>query len=472
LTSEAQEEMIDKLENMIATTMAQMKIPGLSLALIKDDQVIYARGFGARNLKENIPSTPNTLYGVGSVTKSFTALGIMQLAEKGKLDLQDPVSKYVPFKLGLEGHPIKIHHLLSHSSGLPAVGASTLPLRFGMEHSWIPMSSWEDFYLHVNGAQEEIAAEPGKRFFYNNSCYTILGKIIEELSGMKYEEYVKEMILKPLKMDRSTFVKEEFEKEEDIMSSYLIRPKEGKVSVEDTDFPFYRFVYAPGGLMSSVMELSNYLIANMNGGVFEGTKILDSSMMEEMHKIQIETDIFKDIYGMKDGGRSGYGYGWIIDEDFHGHKLVSHGGNIGVASAHLAFIPDLKIGIAAAENAGQGPVPIFTGALIAMMGKDPEKEIPLFEVRKRLGKLTGKYATYKNISKGSVVEKNGLLYLESKEGDVETSYPLIPETPTMENYRFHVVPLPGGRIPVEFTVDESGKVDMYLERNRYHRIGD
>jgi len=126
--------MIDKLENMIATTMAQMKIPGLSLALIKDDRVIYARGFGARNLRENIPSTTNTLYGVGSVTKSFTALGIMQLAEQGKLDVQDPVSKYVPFKLGLEAHPIKIHHLLSHSSGLPAVGASTLPLRFGMEH--------------------------------------------------------------------------------------------------------------------------------------------------------------------------------------------------------------------------------------------------------------------------------------------------------------------------------------------------
>jgi len=177
MSYELPEDFKEKFENMIATAMAGMRIPACSVAMVKDDQVIYARGFGARNIKENLPATQDTLYGIGSCTKSFTALAIMQLAEQGKLDVQDPVSKHLPFKLGSEENPIKIHHLLSMSSGIPNLGVAELLIYkyTGADEKWVPMSSMEDLFLHVNGAKEEVAAEPGKRMFYFNTGYTLLG---------------------------------------------------------------------------------------------------------------------------------------------------------------------------------------------------------------------------------------------------------------------------------------------------------
>lgn len=464
------EEAKEKLENMIANVMAQACIPGLSIAVVKDSKVIYARGFGARNIKENLPATPNTLFGIGSCTKSFTAMAILQLVEKGKLDIDDPVNKYVPFKLGSRGNPITLHHLLTHSSGIPDLGvAEVLISRMtGIDEKWVPLASLEDFLLHINGASKEVAAEPGKRFFYFNSGYTLLGEIIEKVTKTPYEEYIRENILKPLKMERSTFLKEEFEKDPDIMTPYLVETKNGTVTVTPSRHPFHKFIYAPGGLLSSAAELSNYLVANMNNGAFEEARILDSSLLQEMQRIHIETEMFRSYYGSY--GREGYGYGWTIAEDFFGYKLVAHGGSTGVSSANLAFIPELKIGVAEASNIGRIPPPIVLGILAIFMGKDPEKEIPLFQIEKKLNMLTGVYESYKGIVKLSVVKKGAMLYLESKEKLMEISLPLIPENDKIENLKFYVIWTPGERTPVEFIIDSSGKIDLYIERHRLHKV--
>lgn len=473
MSSELPEDFKEKFENQIATAMAQAHVPGLSVALVKDDRVIYARGFGARNLKDNLPATPQTLYGVGSTTKSFTALAIMQLVEQGKLNVKDPVKKHIPrFKIGNEEPPITVHNLLSHSSGIPNLGVAEILISraTGMEEKYIPISSLDDFLLHISCAKAEVAAEPSKRFFYFNSGYTLLGEIVERVSKMKYEDYIKEKILKPLTMNRSTFLKEDFDKDSDVMTPYFVQTKEGTVTVTATRTPFHKFVYAPGGLLSSVMELTNYLVANMKGGVFQDTRILDASLLEEMHKIQVETEMWlSSMYG--DYGREGYGYGWIIAEDFLGHKLVTHGGSTGVSSAHFSFVPDLKIGVIEAANAGGGPDPVLLGALAFLMGKDPEKEIPFFEIEKKLGMLAGVYETYKGIHRISIVRKGPMLYLESKEKLMEMSVPLIPETQKIENFKFYIFSAPSRKMPVEFVVDSSGKIDLYIERNRLHKIG-
>ncbi|HVP93019.1 MAG TPA: serine hydrolase domain-containing protein, partial [Acidobacteriota bacterium] len=206
-------EFAEKLERFVTESMQQDHVPGLSLAIVEDDHVVYARGFGARRLKDNAPATPDTLYGVGSCTKSFTALAIMQLAEQGKLTVKDPVRKHLPeFKVGKEETPITIHNLLTHSSGIPDLGAADVEISrlMGLSEKWVPFSSFEDLLLHVNDAKEEVAAEPGNRFFYLNEGYELLGIIIERVSGMRYESYVREKILEPLNMNRSTFLKEEF----------------------------------------------------------------------------------------------------------------------------------------------------------------------------------------------------------------------------------------------------------------------
>lgn len=473
MSSEFSESFKEKFENMIVEAMKESHIPGFSVAFVKEGQILYARGFGARNLKDNLPATPDTLYGIGSCTKSFTALAIMQLVEQEKLAVKDLVSKYLPFKLGSEENPIRIHHLLTMSSGIPSLGVAELVIgkvSESMEEKWIPMSSFQDLMLHINGAKEEIVAEPGKRYFYMNTGFTLLGEIVERISMMPYEQYIKEKILMPLEMKRSTFLEGEFEKDTDAMTAYRAQKKEGELKVIPSRHPFHKFVYPPGGLLSSVMELTNYLFANINCGAFEGTRLLDTSLMNEMHKVQFETEMFRNIYGTKTEGKAGYGYGWGIIEDFLGHKLVAHGGSTGISSAELAFVPDLKIGFVAAANVGVLPRPVLMSALAFLMGKDPEKELPYFEIKTKLDLLTGEYEFYKGIHKLSVVRKGGLLYLESKDPGMELNEPLIPETVKIENYKFYIYGL-GTKMLVEFDVAESGKIDLYLERNRFHKMG-
>jgi len=470
MSSELPDEFVGGFEAKVATAMKGMHIPGMSVAIVRDGGIVYARGFGARNLEKNLPATPDTLYGICSCTKSFTALAIMQLFEQGKLDVQDPVGKHLPFKLGSKENPIRIHHLLSMSSGIPNLGLAEVLLgrAFGVEEKWVPASSFDDLMLHVNSAKGEIAAEPGVRYFYFNTGFTLLGEIVARVSKKPYEQYIGEGILKPLKMNRSTFLEEEFEKDLDIMTAYRTQEEAGEAKAVPTRHPFDKFIYATGGLLGSVRELTNYLLANINGGIFQDTRILDASLMEEMHKVQLEVEAFRDTFG--DYGKIGYGYGWFVADDFLGHRIVMHGGSTGVSSAQLMFIPDLKIGIAAAANAGQAPMPVLTGALMALMGKDPEKEIPDFEIEKKLGMLAGEYETYRGVNKVSVKKKGSLLYVESEMWGTKTSYPLIPETDKIEDYKFHTISGPGKKALVEFVIDPSGKIDLYMDRNRFHKI--
>jgi len=457
------EEAKEKLEGYIVAAMAEAHVPGLSIALVKDGRVVYAKGFGARNREVNAPATPQTLYGIGSCTKSFTALAIMQLVEQGKLDLQDPVKKYLPLRLGKEEMPIRIHHLLSHSSGAPNDGMAEILIRrmTGMDDYWIPMTSFDDYMLHVNGAAGEVAAEPSKRYFYYNSGFTLLGEVVERVSGVTYENYVREKILKPLGMSRSTFLKEGSEKDSDIMTAYW-KNKDGTLTA--TVHPFHKFVYAPGGLLSSVTELTSYLIMNMDGGTFEGKKLVEASSLEQMHKSYIET-------GTGFWGKQGYGYGWSITDGFLGYKLVQHGGSTGVSSAFLGFMPDQKVGVALAANTGAyGSAAMTLGALALLLGKDPEKELPFLEIEKRLKQLEGNYESYRGVRRLSVVRKGPMLYLEEKTKLTEMSVPLIPESEKMKKLKFHIYSGVGVKMPVEFVVDSKGLIDMYLERWRLHKV--
>jgi len=389
----------------------------------------------------------------------------MQLAQQGKLNLKDPVKKHLPeFNLGKEENPITIHNLLTHSSGIPDLGGADVEIvRFlGIDEKWVPFSSVEDLILHVNGARDEVAAEPGNRFFYLNEGYELLGMIIERVSQIQYDHYVRDMILRPLKMHRSTFLREEFEKDSDVMTPYFMEKKEGAVVA--APFPLSRLSYADGGLVGSVMELTNYLIANMNHGVFEDIKLLDSGLMQEMHRPHVQAN-FATLFG-----KGWYGYGWHMEDEFFGHMLIGHSGSTGVSSANVSFLPDLNMGVVYACNVGSAEsvslIPYVVLSLL--MGRDPLKEIPVFEIEKKMAMLVGEYAGYKGIVKISVVRKGGLLFVEVKEKLAEQSLALIPESDKLENLKFYV-PMAGTRMAAEFVVDASGKVDLYIERYRFHK---
>lgn len=461
----------EKFESMVTSAMADMHIPGMSIALVEDSEILYARGFGARNLEENLPATTETLYGIGSCTKSFTATAIMQLMEDDKLLIADPITKYLPVRWNDDDDPITIHHLLSMSSGMPNLGVASILIGrlTGQDtEKTFPMSSFDDLLVHLNGAKDELATDPGKRYFYFNSGYTLLGEIVARVTKLPYARYIREKILDPLGMKRSTFLQEQFEQETDRMTPYVTQQKDGEVKLTPTNHPFNKLIFAPGGLLSSVTELSNYLSTQIGGGVFEGEKLLDASLMNEMHKIQFETEFFRHYIG--DYGKMGYGYGWMVASDFHGHKLVMHGGSTGVSSAQLMFLPELKIGLAATANVGQVPIPVLQAALVMLLGKDPEREIPDFTIQKKMDLLTGEYAIYKGIVTVSVVQKGAMLYLEGELGGQKMSVPLIPEGDLLDDLKFYIIQEPGKKLPIEFDVADEGKIDLYVERNRFHKI--
>ncbi len=200
----------EDIEEFILSKIRESRLPGLSVGIIKGDELVYAKGFGFRDIDKGLPATPRTIYGIGSITKSFTALAILKLAEEGKLSLEDPVDRYVQVKLNPLG-VVTIHHLLTHSSGLPALGYAEAYINgvLGLDSNWLPLATPEDVLSFMRNAADWVVARPGEKFFYLNEGYVMLGLIIRKISGIPYEDFVREKILKPLGMDRTYFKADE-----------------------------------------------------------------------------------------------------------------------------------------------------------------------------------------------------------------------------------------------------------------------
>jgi len=458
------------IEENIPLYMERARMPGFSIAVVKDGETIYAEGFGLRDTQKVLPAAPDTLYGIGSITKSFVAIGIMQLVEAGEISLDDPVSKHIPFELGLPDEPITIHHLLTHSLGIPSLATSTVAISRGLGlDTGVPLGSADDFYRLVNGAEDEIVAEPGERFFYHNAAWRMLGAIIQEKSGVPFHRYLKKYVIDPLGMQRTTLSLTAFQSDPDHILPHL---KVGD-EVEASRFPYpnpgdnpeFSFITAAGGIVSSVNEMTRYLNAQIYKGKIGSGRLASEESFDEMQQLHIHRP---DRYY----GEYGYGYGLAITPDFLGHELIGHGGSIAVSTAYMAFVPDMKAGVVMMGNtSGMDYATIAESVLAILMGKDPAEEIPGLYIRERMKRLTGSYEVYRGLERLKVVSKGGLLYLEVKSPRTErtTLTPLIPEDPTLASMDFCVL-RNGLKSPVEFVTREDGTIDLFIGRYCYHKV--
>lgn len=452
---------VARLESFIMEKMSKTRIPGLSIAVVEKDRVVYSKGFGYRDVENGLRATPATLYGIGSVTKSFTALAIMRLVEQGKLSLDDPVHKYLPqFEIRPFGEPIRIVHLLSHSSGIPALAyAEALIDRIvGNEPAWSPIVGCDDVIAFMRRAGEWVEARPGEKFFYLNEGYVLLGCVVEKVSGMSYEDFVKREILEPLEMRRSFFKKEEVEKDPDVAAPYAV-DKEGRWV--RSRFPYG--VTADGGLISNVLDLSNYISMYLGRGVFKGREVFSRSSIEEVEKprIKLPYEVF--------GGES-YALGWRVVPNFLGYRLVNHGGSVLVYTAYVGYVPEAGVGVAVLQNVAAYP-PSYIGmyALALALGKDPERELPFIKMDRVFDRLVGVYETYMGTMKLEVVRRGDTLYIERRGRLSQMSIPLILEELDEENPRFSVQS-GTARIPVEFRI-RDGSVEMIYERYKLRKVG-
>jgi CubicO group peptidase (beta-lactamase class C family) len=482
-----------RIERFVRDWLADEKLPGASLAIARGDEVIYANGFGSRDLAENRPATGDTLYGIGSITKSFAALAVLQLQEAGELDVNDSATDYLEIDLPEE---IEIHHLLTHSSGLPSLGVSEALIvrQAGIAELGLPLGDGEDFHAHVEDGLGEIAADPGERFMYCNTGYTLLGEAIEGITGQSFGEYVETEILAPLGMERSTFDGEAYAADDDSATPYWMDSEgeegDGRVgggagsrgrgaggqgrgagsrgrgigdgsaesaAPEPTELPVRDLSKAPGGLKSSVRELARYLACQRDGGELDDTRLASPAAFEQMHAGHVETD-------------SGpYGYGWrrheVADE-----TVVGHGGSIGVSTAFAGFTPGDEWSVVVLCNgaADPGPKSVALGVFAALLGGEPA-DAPTFARQERIDDLTGTYESYRAIRTAEVSENGGTLEFGFTDPFGEGVSPLIPVDDSLEDPEFYQLSSSGERQTVEFDVSDDG-TDLYVDRWRLRKV--
>jgi len=450
-----------RLEEFIFAKMSETKLPGLSAAVVKGNEVIWTKAFGFRDLERGLAATPHTLYGIGSVTKSFTALSIMQLAEQGKLNVDDPVDRYVSINIRPGGEAIRISHLMSHSSGIPALAYAEAVIRgaTGAGENWFPIASCPDLLTFMADAQDWTIARPRERWFYLNEGYALLGYIIEKCSGIPYEEYVTKYVLAPLGMERSFFSKVEVEKDQDAATPYIITNKgERKPSTYS-----YGGISADGALISSVLDLSRYVAMYLRWGESSSTRLLSHKSVETMETPQIP------LPHQGPFGQGSYGYGLSIAPDFLGHKLVGHGGSVLVATAYIGFIPQQGVGIVLLAN-GSGYLLSQLGmyGLSILLSRNPE-ELPFVQMERSLTELVGTYETYKGTTMVQVKRMGDFLAIETKDKYNSSLVPLVPEKINGKTKTFYTLSS-GAKLPVEFQVEE-GRINLIYERYLLRKTG-
>ncbi len=447
-----------QLEKFVFEKITQTKLPGLSMALIKGDEVVWSRGFGYRDVERGLPATDRTLYSIGSVTKSFTCLAIMQLAEQGKLSVDDPIEKYMPFDIKPGGETVCIKHFMSHTSGIPALAYAEQLISgaIGATDDWLPIAGAADMLAFMQGAEDWTWTKPGERWFYFNEGYVLLGEIITQVSGIPFEDYVTQHILAPLGMTRSLFAKSDVEADGDVAVPYVNWAEKGRTP----GAYIYGGVSAAGGVISNVLDLAKY--ANMY--LKNGQNLAKESSIAEMIQPRVKTPVVNSPFG-----EEGYGYGWGIKSDFLGHTLINHGGSVGVATAYLAYIPEENVAVAVLTNgSGYGTGQFAMYGLALLLGQDPEA-LPFVRLERQMMELEGVYQTYKNTMRFEIRRAGDLLMLTEKDKFGSNSVTLLPESLEQEKRSFYVLNN-GMKVYADFYMSDKGTQLIY-ERYLLRKTG-
>lgn len=282
--------------------------PGVSAIVTIDGNTVFRKAYGAANIEHNIALQPDMSLRIGSITKQFTAAAIMLLAEQGKLSVTDNINKYLP-GLPAQGADITIENLLTHTSGIK--NYTEMPKHAETRRSEMTVTQMMAFFQN-----EPLAFRPGERFAYSNSGYFLLGAIIEQVSNMKYADFMEKNIFAPLQLQH-TF----YDSNERLLPRRVDGYTNTRHGMEHAQFLSLSHPFAAGALRSSVDDLARW-----NAAIVAG-KLLKPESWKRMTT----------PYALTSGKSSGYGYGWFIHK-IRGSNAIEHGGDInGFAGQTLRF---------------------------------------------------------------------------------------------------------------------------------------
>ena len=344
---------VAELEPEIQRTLLAGNIPSASIALVSNDRVIWSDAYGYSNLWARTPATTNTVYLIGSTFKTMSTVALLQQMEQGKFKLDDPVNTYLTdFKIQGEDpqHPITFRHLFTHTSSLAG--------DFGAFPVWgdtVP-PSLED-YLRKS---LKVTKPPLTKVEYSNTAYTLIGYLVQKISGVPYKQYIQEHIFTPLEMSSTAFEPRP-DMDERLAIPYVVDQKTGgqvgAVRVKASVWP-------AGIVYGTVLNQANWLIVNLNGGVFKGKRLISEDTLNQMFTRQY--DQFKGgVEGIWGNETAGFGLTWWAQMR-DGDRYFAHSGSVAGCTAFLLGNRDRKLGFAILTNGNRAHPHLFKLADKAM----------------------------------------------------------------------------------------------------------
>lgn len=365
----------DRVRSSIRKQLVEHQVPSIAVAVARDGEILWEEGFGWADRENQVPSGPHILYSLASISKPFTATGLMVLKEQGKIDLDRPINDYlgsskVTARVG-DAHEATLRRVANHSSGLP--------LHFHFFYEDEPYRAPhrdETIRRYAN-----LVTPPGERYQYSNLGYGILDYVISRVSGASYADFMREQVFLPLGLTRTSVG----------LGPKLEKYQAARYGTDGTPIPFYDFDHAGGSAVyASAHDLVRFGMFHLKARLPEQKGILSDQAIDEMQKPTV-----------KSGKTSGYGIGWAVNDMANGYRIVSHSGGMGGVSTILRLVPSKKIAVVVLANSSN-PLPFrisqeILSALLPDFKAGPSPGAPLgesFKPSELVGKWKGAVHTY------------------------------------------------------------------------------
>ena len=309
---------LDSVDRYVRAELERQRIPGMSVAVLRGDSILLARGYGFANLEHRVPATDSTIYQSGSVGKQFTSAAIVTLAREGKLGLDDPIRKYLP-EAPSGWAKITVRHLLTHTSGVPDYTADLVDFR----------RDYTEEALAKLYARQRLDFQPGATWSYSNTGYALLGFIVRRVTGRFYGDYLKERVFEPLGMHTARVISER-----DIVPNRAAGYElvDGEIKNQGWVSPSLNTT-ADGSLYITVNDMARWAIGLNHARVPDSVGLAQSWTPVRLN----------------DGGTYPYGFGWRLD-DQRGHPRIGHGGSWQGFRTSIQRYPEYGLTVIALAN--------------------------------------------------------------------------------------------------------------------------
>ncbi len=456
---------ITKLEQYYEQALKDWNVPGMAIAIVKDNEVIFAKGFGVKSVKTGEEVDQNSLFAIASNTKAFTSASIAMLVDEGKISWDDKVTKYLPwFELysPYVTHEMSIRDLLSHRSGLKTFSGDLI--WYGTNHSR------EEIVRRARYLKPAYSFRA--HYGYQNIMFIAAGLVIEKVSGMSWDDFVQTRIFNPLNMNRSVTSITQLEPKGNFTSPH----NDYKDKTIVIDYLNWDNASPCGGILSSVSDLSKWIMLQLNHGINNNDTIFSAASQHQMWQAHTSQNVSSYSEKMFPSTHfKAYGLGWAL-MDYHGRKIVSHGGGYDGMISRTVLVPEENLGFVILTNTNTGITsPLMYKTLDIFLSEDDkdwsqiylermnrpqnkpdDKQIkntkPSFDLKTYTGTYGGE--VYGNTE---VYLKNGQLMLQMKNTKIFKGTLTHYHYDTFELEFKGVTSLPKGK--VQFKLNADGEID-------------